>query len=233
MSDHAQGPGWWQASDGRWYPPETAPPPQMPPQMPPPSTGPYGVYAPAYTPTQTNGIATAGFVCGLVGLIICLIPFGIFLGGVLAILGIVFGFLGRSRSREANIPGAGMATAGIVLSFVGLLIGVLWLVAIGAFVKDVSNHLEINPGDFTVAQQRCSASARGELTATGEITNTTDQNKIFVTVRVEAHDSKGRVVGRGEDFIGDVDSGETQPYTVRGVLDDRAVENLTCTVTVT
>jgi len=25
MSDVAQGPGWWQASDGRWYPPELYP----------------------------------------------------------------------------------------------------------------------------------------------------------------------------------------------------------------
>lgn len=25
MSDSAQGPGWWQASDGKWYPPEQAP----------------------------------------------------------------------------------------------------------------------------------------------------------------------------------------------------------------
>lgn len=25
MSDRSQGPGWWQASDGRWYPPEQAP----------------------------------------------------------------------------------------------------------------------------------------------------------------------------------------------------------------
>lgn len=24
MSDASQGPGWWQASDGKWYPPETA-----------------------------------------------------------------------------------------------------------------------------------------------------------------------------------------------------------------
>src|ERR1700693_3519122 len=24
MSDFAQGPGWWQASDGKWYPPEQA-----------------------------------------------------------------------------------------------------------------------------------------------------------------------------------------------------------------
>lgn len=25
MSDYSQGPGWWQASDGKWYPPEQAP----------------------------------------------------------------------------------------------------------------------------------------------------------------------------------------------------------------
>ena len=25
MSDASQGPGWWQASDGKWYPPEQAP----------------------------------------------------------------------------------------------------------------------------------------------------------------------------------------------------------------
>jgi uncharacterized RDD family membrane protein YckC len=27
MSDTSQGPGWWQASDGKWYPPEQAPQP--------------------------------------------------------------------------------------------------------------------------------------------------------------------------------------------------------------
>lgn len=32
MSDTSQGPGWWQASDGKWYPPETAPAGYEPPQ---------------------------------------------------------------------------------------------------------------------------------------------------------------------------------------------------------
>lgn len=32
MSDTSQGPGWWQASDGKWYPPEQAPGPQQPGQ---------------------------------------------------------------------------------------------------------------------------------------------------------------------------------------------------------
>jgi len=37
MSDTSQGPGWWLASDGKWYPPETAP---LPPPLPPPHTSP-------------------------------------------------------------------------------------------------------------------------------------------------------------------------------------------------
>lgn len=30
MSEIPQGPGWWQASDGRWYPPELYAPPPLP-----------------------------------------------------------------------------------------------------------------------------------------------------------------------------------------------------------
>jgi len=55
MSDVSQGPGWWQASDGKWYrpeqhpsyapppppPPPTAPPPPSPPPPTPPPAPPY------------------------------------------------------------------------------------------------------------------------------------------------------------------------------------------------
>jgi hypothetical protein len=45
MSDASQGPGWWQASDGNWYPPEQHPNYQPPAPMasgtlPPPTTAP-------------------------------------------------------------------------------------------------------------------------------------------------------------------------------------------------
>lgn len=39
MSDSSQGPGWWQASDGQWYPPESAPQPLTPPPPPAPLAG--------------------------------------------------------------------------------------------------------------------------------------------------------------------------------------------------
>ncbi len=42
MSDESQGPGWWLASDGKWYPPEQAPGYQPPPPYAPPG----GQYTP-------------------------------------------------------------------------------------------------------------------------------------------------------------------------------------------
>ncbi len=49
MSDVAQGPGWWVASDGKWYPPESHPEAAPPP--PPPSTG---LFAPLPAPSTTG-----------------------------------------------------------------------------------------------------------------------------------------------------------------------------------
>jgi hypothetical protein len=46
VSDESQGPGWWLASDGKWYPPELAPGAQPPPGGPPPYTPPGGQYTP-------------------------------------------------------------------------------------------------------------------------------------------------------------------------------------------
>lgn len=58
MSDMSQGPGWWQASDGKWYPPEQAPGAQSAPGAPPafgaPIVGPggaaYGAPVPGVVP---------------------------------------------------------------------------------------------------------------------------------------------------------------------------------------
>ena len=78
MSDVSQGPGWWQASDGKWYPPQPAapapPPPPPPPvygQAPPPAP------APQWTPPPAKKGGNKG----------CLIALGVV--GVLLVLGII------------------------------------------------------------------------------------------------------------------------------------------------
>ena len=59
MSDVSQGPGWWQASDGKWYPPDIASAPLPPPpssSLPAPDTAssPQGVPAPGPDPAATS-----------------------------------------------------------------------------------------------------------------------------------------------------------------------------------
>ncbi|MCU1354075.1 MAG: domain containing protein [Acidimicrobiales bacterium] len=62
MSDTSQGPGWWQASDGKWYPPEQAtpatptPPPTAPPAYNPTATAP----APGYSAPPAYGAPAGG-----------------------------------------------------------------------------------------------------------------------------------------------------------------------------
>lgn len=74
MSDVSQGPGWWQASDGKWYPPEQAPgaqPPSTPPGPAPsqpaytqpgygaPAAQPGGFGQPAGAPRQSFAVGDA------------------------------------------------------------------------------------------------------------------------------------------------------------------------------
>jgi len=72
MSDVSQGPGWWQASDGRWYPPQQAPTAAPPP---PPQWG--APPAPQWTPPPAKKGGNKG----------CLIALAVV--GVLLVLGIV------------------------------------------------------------------------------------------------------------------------------------------------
>jgi hypothetical protein len=140
------------ASDGKWYPPElwigppnTGPagpasqstPPAYPAQGSPYGAGNpsahygYGQYAPQgqgapyghVVPRKTNGMAIASLVCSCAG---------IFLIGIPAVLGIIFGFVARSQIRRSNGTqgGGGMAMAGIIVGFgVVALIVVVFAVA--------------------------------------------------------------------------------------------------------
>lgn len=114
-------------------PPPGGPPPGQPGYVPPfdpgygPPPGPPG-YAPpfdpgygyppggpqyGYVPVQkTNGLAVASLVCSLV-----------WLGGVGSILAIIFGFVARAQIKrsEGGVQGNGLAIAGIIIGFVGLI----------------------------------------------------------------------------------------------------------------
>lgn len=70
-----------------------------------------------------NGLGTAGFVLALLGLLLCWIPI---LDWILWLLGVIFSFIGVFKAPR------GLAIAGLVISFIGLII---LIVAIGAIMS--------------------------------------------------------------------------------------------------
>ena len=152
MSDYPEGPGWWQASDQKWYPPESFPS-DAPAQQPPPSSAPAPSYgqppagqewgvppgpgippapgaaypgAPGYpgvAAPKNNGLATGSMVVSIFS-ILCIQPIGI----VGAIMGHVA--LGQIKKSGGTQGGRGMAIAGIVIGWIAFALFLLVLVLV-------------------------------------------------------------------------------------------------------
>ena len=85
---------------------------------------PYGYGYPYVPPQRTNGMAIASMVLGI-----------LWLYWVGSILALVFGYIAKNQIRERGEAGDGMATAGIVLGWIGVgFIGVAVLIGIAASV---------------------------------------------------------------------------------------------------
>jgi hypothetical protein len=134
-------PGWWQASDGNWYPPDQVPgyaptPPTPPPGYGAPGANPYGYgYGYPLQPTQkNNGMALAALISSCVAVFICGIGF---------ILGVIFGHIALSQIKQTGEGGRGMAVAGLVIGYIGIVVMIVVLIALFA-VSDGDNELNFD-----------------------------------------------------------------------------------------
>ncbi|GAA1279806.1 MmpS family transport accessory protein [Saccharothrix xinjiangensis] len=105
-------------------------PPQTQHQPPPPPVPPQ------------NGLGTAGFVLGLVGLLFSFLPVIGVVAWPLVILGLVLGLVGWARADRGRATNKGLAIAGVALSAVGLVVCVLWAAVFTKAASDVSTALD-------------------------------------------------------------------------------------------
>ena len=72
-----------------------------------------------------KGMAIAGMVCGIVGLLFSWVPI---LGLGLALTGVILGAKGMSAASKGEAGGKGMAIAGLVCGIIALIWSVLTLI---------------------------------------------------------------------------------------------------------
>jgi len=113
MSDFNAGPGWWQASDGKWYSPQQAP------QQPYPVNPPPFEHAPV---RKTSGCAIASMTLGIVGQFIPCLG---------ALLATIFGHVALHQIKgDPTLKGRRMALAGVILGWLGIVFWLLTYIAL-------------------------------------------------------------------------------------------------------
>ena len=96
-------------------------------------------------------MAVAALVLGIIGTILCWFP-AVLLGVPLALVGLILGILARKNASETQQP-TGMATAGLVMSIVGLTLGVLLSAMCFACVNKAKHDMERMATDPQFQQQ--------------------------------------------------------------------------------
>lgn len=81
-------------------------------------------------PAQSNGLAIASLVLGILSIVFGIIPVIGLISWILAPVGLVLGFMALGKPT-----GRGMAIGGTVTSGIGLLICILWVVGLGAAIS--------------------------------------------------------------------------------------------------
>ena len=76
---------------------------------------------------QSNGLAIAALVCGILGIVGLFIPVVGYFTFVLAILGIIFGAKARKNCPDEK---KGLATAGLVLGIIGTAFGAIGIICL-------------------------------------------------------------------------------------------------------
>lgn len=83
-------------------------------------------YQPPPNQNQARNISIAALVCGLLGIAGGSIPVVQYFTFVLSIIGIVLGVKGR------RMGGGGMATAGMVLGVISVVLNIIGIICVGA-----------------------------------------------------------------------------------------------------
>lgn len=83
------------------------------------------------TPTSTklNGLALAGLIVSIVGLVLF---FTGWLGALIGVVGLILSIIGRRQIAARGDRGRGLATGGIIVGIVAIVLGIVYTIVLVA-----------------------------------------------------------------------------------------------------
>ena len=164
-----------------------------------------------------NGFAVAALVLGIVGVLFSG-SFTYIVGGICAVLALVFGLLGRQRAADHGVSGGGMAIAGIVLGCVALALTIHSYWAWHRFANAIEHAVttptvvhDADPAANKVRVTSCDLTSTIPI-ATGTLVNTSGVRQQFRVTIEFLH--VGTLPSRGTITTSDSQPGESVSWTV-------------------
>lgn len=178
-----------------------------------------GYPVPPPPPPAQNGMGIASFVLGLLGLLTSFIPVVGVVAWPMVIIGLVLGFVALGKAGRGRATNKGMAIAGIVLSALGLVVCVIWVVLFGAAANEVKEEAE---REATVVYELSGDAKDVTVTYTtfGDDTATTPEQEVVTALPWQKDfKTKGLFKGGSMSASAGADGGSlTCKVTVDGVV---------------
>ena len=182
---------------------------------------------------NSSGLATAGMVLGIIGVVLSFIPIINNIAFFIGILALIFGIIGIVKKA-----GKGKAIAGIVLGILSIVITLAMQSAVSDAIDETSKELDKITGNSTEEVLKTEVNVTlGDLQISKDEYGLTD-SKMVVTVKnitdkkksysfhIEAVDANGNRIDEDYVYANDLSAGQTQNFEIFTYIEDSKIDGM-------
>ncbi|MFI1017518.1 DUF4190 domain-containing protein [Streptomyces sp. NPDC020965] len=113
-------------------------------------------------PSMRNGLGTASLILGIIGAISGVIPLLFWMAGILGVIALILGLVGRGRVKRGEANNKGVTITGAVLGLVALVLSVVGLIITVSAVSDVADEIDKATSTTTTKDPGSSGKSKGK-----------------------------------------------------------------------
>jgi amino acid transporter len=103
---------------------------------------------------KSSGLAIAGMVLGIIGIVISFTPCLWMVGIVPVLVGLILSFIALRRVKAGKASGRGMAMGGLICSIIGIVVWFIAMSILGKAVSDVEKEVDKASKDIEKASMK-------------------------------------------------------------------------------